>query len=182
MSVFQLLVLIELIMLSLIWKCRPLNIISVLLSNSQDCRSYSDNNNTKTTSTTNEKGEEKTDHEKTPSSTTTPPTTKTRSKDGSNRNGGMVIVSPRKTKSLSPNLSTRKSLESRSSSSKTPDADKLQHQPVKIWPDKTRSGTMVSGTVPSKSKTDKMDLEHQRLMRAKKIASEALKVIIWVYS
>jgi len=29
----------------------------------------------------------------------------------------------------------------------------------------------------SKSKTEKMDLEHQRMMKAKKIASEALKVI-----
>ena len=96
----------------------------------------------------------------------------------------VVMISPRKTKSLSPNLRYQKS-DSRSNVLKTPPSyttissttieDNHKQQQYRVA-DKTRSG-MMAVTVPTKSRTDKMDLEHQRLMRAKKIASEALKVI-----
>ena len=85
----------------------------------------------------------------------------------------VVMISPRKTKSLSPNLRYRKS-DSRSNLMKTPPSHTTSSSTMEVA-DKTRSG-MLAITVPTKSRTDKMDLEHQRLMRAKKIASEALKV------
>lgn len=122
-------------------------------------------NNTTTNTTKIKTKNEITDRMKASSTASTKTTT------GSKES--VVMISPRKTKSLSPNLRYRKS-DSRSNVLKTPPSH-TTNSPTMDVADKTRSGTMAV-TIPTKSKTDKMDLEHQRLMRAKKIASEALKV------
>ena len=97
-----------------------------------------------------------------------------------NSKGSNAVISPRKTKSLSPNLRRRCSniLKTPPSAAILTTEDKLQQQQQQQLKtaDKTRSGTTAATAIPVKSKTEKMDLEHQRLMRAKKIALEALKV------
>ena len=104
------------------------------------------------------------------------------------KSNGVVTISPRKiVKSLSPTLPNKKTeiarvlkaaktksteLNQASSNLKeedpSPEINKLENEKQQ-----TRANPVTS---PSKSKTDKMDLEHQRMMRAKRIASEALKV------
>ena len=100
-----------------------------------------------------------------------------------NSKGSIVVISPRKTKSLSPNLRRRGSnvLKTPPSAAILTTEDKQQQQQQQLkTADKTRSGTAAATAIPVKSRTEKMDLEHQRLVRVKKIALEALKVKIFL--
>jgi len=97
----------------------------------------------------------------------------------------VVVISPRKIiKSLSPTPLHRvvKAVRTKSTelthASSLPSSRKEKDSSEVNQSENGKQQTRGNPVTLSKSKTEKMDLEHQRMMRAKKIASEALKVLL----